>query len=316
MKPNNLPKIPLLQKLTKPELELLGGFLLNKDYKDGQYIFTDGQSQDRLIIIIDGRAGLENKIGGQNQTIAFFKKDDFLGEMSIVSASHRHQHSLRALSNVKTLELHSRQWPTIIKKQPHLQNKLYQNICLFLNDRLTHADNKLLALFSLSQYLGQAKSLQAIAKKLLDITLEIIPSQSAAFMTFSNATQKLHIYESRGYATLKNNSYYPLHNWPLLENLARQPRTMIFESSAWPQAKTLLPGILKNTNIITPIRLPNKVLGFIILGNKHDQENFSTNNQILLEAMSMQVAAAIQQVRLTDYETAATDVKKVYIDPI
>lgn len=311
----NLANISLFKKLDKTELVLLEKFFLTKNYLANQYIFSQGNNQDRLIIIKSGQAELVSQIDDDLQTIALFNTGDFLGEMSLVDEQQKYQHDLRAKTDLEILEIHQRHWPSLIKQSTNLKDKIYKQTASILNQRLNHADNKLMALFAFSQFISRETSLEKISQKLLSIILEIIPSQSAAIVGYSHTTNKIRIYQNQNYPVWKNGQYYSIEHWPLLINLLKHPQTIIFKNNDWPQAKQMLPGLLQNTNIIIPIRLPKKVLGFILLGNKHDQEEYSANNQILLEALAMELAAVVQQSRSAEYETAASEVKHVFIEP-
>lgn len=311
----NLNNISLFKKLDSNELGLLEKFFLNKKYTANQYIFSQGKNQDRLIIIKSGQAELISQIDGEPQTIALFASGDFLGETSLVDTSQRYQHDLRAKTDVEILEIHQRNWPSIIRQAPSLKDKLYTQSIILLDQRLNHADNKLLALFAFSQHISREINLDSITHKLLTIILDIMPSQYAAIASYSRTTGKLHVYQNQGYSAWKNKKYHDIVHWPLLKNLSQHPKTVMFKNIDWPQAKQLLPDLLQNTNIIVPISLPKKVLGFIMLGNKHDRQEYSANNQILLEALAMQLAAVIQQTHLDEYEAAATEVKHIFIDP-
>ncbi len=311
----NLANISLFKQLDKAELALLEKFCLAKNYQANQYIFGQNKIQDRLIIIKSGQAELVSQIDDEQQTIALFNTNDFLGEMSLIDRQQKYEHDLRAKTDLETLEIHQRHWPSLIKQSNRLKDKIYKQTASILNQRLNHADNKLLALFAFSQFIGKENSLEKISEKLLNIILEIIPSQCAAIASYSHTTNKLHVYQNKNYPVWKNGQYYSIEHWPLLKNILRQQQSLIFQINDWPQSKQLLPGLVQNTNIIIPIRLPKKVLGFIILGNKHDQEEYSSNNQILLEALAMEFAAVIQQTHLNEYEEAASEVKHIFIEP-
>lgn len=311
----SLANIHLFKKLDKAEMACLEKFLLNKKYQANSYVFSQKQIQDRLFIIKSGQAELVKMLDDDLQTIALFNSQDFLGEMSLLDLPQKHQHDLRAKTDLEILELPRRQWPSLLKQCPKIKDKIYEQITDSLHQRLNHADNKLIALFAFSQFISRENKLDKISQKLLNIILEIIPSQSAAVAGYFPIAKKLYIYQSYNYSTWQAGRAYSIEHWPLLKNMLPQAHTAIFSSNDWPQAKQLLPGLLQTTNIIVPIRLPNKVLGFIILGNKHDRQEYNANNQILLEALAMEFAAVIQQSSLNEYELAAQEVKHVFIEP-
>ncbi len=311
---NSWKKIELFQGLTKQELNLLGNFFVNKKYHHGDLIFRDGQKSDKLIIIDSGQAALQATLGNKIQNIALFKKLDFIGELSLVQEITPHQHKLRVeTATLNTWELSSRSWYTIIKKNPKLKEKIWQKIILGLHKRLEHADNKLLALFSIGQYLTGQHDLKAISNYILQTILNIIPSRQALLCSYSNTTKKIHIYEVINYLGIEKNKYYPLRNFPILKDIIEKPRTLIFRSQDLPQGPVLWSLSSKQT-IITPILAGQKVIGFIILSDKNKNQEYSPNNIILLEAAANQLAAIIQNIRRQEWEEASQSLKREYID--
>ncbi len=312
----SLEKIPLFTGLAKSEITQLGNFLLDKKYAVDTYVYQDQKIADRLIIIASGQAGLEAQIDSQRQIIALFNKHEFIGENSLLTNVRYHQHSLKVIKPLETLELSQRHWPKIIKQAPKIAEKIYKNTAGILYQRLEHADNKLTALFAISQTISRQSNLNNIANFVLDIILNVIPSQAALFMTYSQTTDKLHIYQSRNFIGIKNNTYHTPSSLPIFQDLIRHPRTLILGPNDWLPRQQLWPGQTKATMIIAPICLTQKVIGFIVLKNKHGKQEYSANNQILLEAVAAQLAAIIQHSRLIGLEEATADLKKTYIDPL
>ncbi|MFA5126775.1 MAG: cyclic nucleotide-binding domain-containing protein [Patescibacteria group bacterium] len=312
----SLEKIPLLAGLAKSETALLGNFLIEKKYPADVYLYQDQKAADRLIIVASGQAGLEAQVGSEKQIIALFNKCEFIGENSLLNNILYHRHSLKALKALTTLELSQRHWPKIIKQAPKIAEKIYKNTAGILYQRLEHADNKLTALFAISQAISRQSNLNNIAGFVLDIILNVIPSQAAIFMTYSQTTDKLHVYRSLNFKDIKDRAYYPAAAFPIFQDLVRHPRTLILGPNDWPSKNLLWPGQTKSTMIIAPICLTQKAIGFIVLKNKRYGQEYSANNQILLEAVAAQLAAIIQHSRLIGLEEATADLKKAYIDPL
>ncbi len=309
-----LNKITLFNGLTQKELSWLKRFLLNKKYSAGDFIMTKGKLRDRLVIVVNGLVSLETKIDGE-ETIALFKNGEALGEMALIEKNGYHQHTLKAISDlVETLELSIYNWHTIIKKEPQIAKKIYSNTALLLKHRLTHANNKLVTLFSTGKIIGQYEDLEKIAKSIIKVILNIIPSQRALFITASPADNKIHLEENIGWSKLKKNTYYPLQNDRLLKLVSKEKSTIIFDKNKWPKGYNDSPYFSK-TLIIVPIINKKNILGFIILGDKSSGHNFSINNQILLEAIANQVAPAIDNIMLAHFKLAEKSLHKVYIDP-
>jgi len=314
MRKLDLNKIALLNNLSQKELVWLKRFLLNHTYSAGDLIMTRGKSRDRVIIIIDGLVSLETKIDGE-ETIALFKAGETVGEMALIEKNGWHQYTLKAISDkVNTLELSVYNWHTIIKKEPAISQKIYQNIAILLKHRLNHANNKLVTLFATGKIIGQYENLETIATALIKVILNIIPSKRALFITTSVPGNKIHLEENIGWTNLKKGAYYPIKNDRLLKLVAKEKTTVIFEKNKRPKGYEDSPYLAKSL-IVVPIVNQKNTLGFIILGDKSNGHNFSINNQILLEAIANQVAPAINNIISVHLKSAEKSLREVYVDP-
>jgi CRP-like cAMP-binding protein len=310
----SLAKLPLFNNLDKKELAFVADFLTEKKYKQGDKIFRKGKVRDKIIIVSDGLVALETDIEDE-EIVALFKAGDSLGEMALIRKNANHQYSVEVASDkAATLELSVYNWYTISNKQPLIANKIYQNIIVGLKDRLNHANNKLATLFATGKIIGTYDESDEVAKHIIDIVLQIIPSQKALFLTYSNDTQRIKVCHGVGHKEINANTSYDVNKDILLRVLVKEPDTMLLDKNQWPTEYKSLP-YAGQTAIITPIRIQKKVVGFIVLTNKTNTHNFSINNKILLEAIASQTAPAIEHINSEELRSAKAEVNKVYIDP-
>ena len=282
--------------------------MITKKYNQGEKIFKKNTTRDKIIIITSGLAALQVDIK-EEDIIAIFKPYNTLGEMALVQANSQHQYDLIVDSpQLEVLELSIYNWHTIVKKHPNLANKIYKNISTIMHDRLTHANNKLATLFATGKIVGEYKNIDNVAEHILDVILKIIPSDKALFMSYYQDTGKIHIRYSQGYKKIRINIYFNSKQDTLLNKIIDTPRTIILNKNEWPQEYKRLPYSCQT------MLVQEKVLGFIILGDKTNKHNFSHNNLILLEAITSQIVPAIQHINLEALESAQAELKKVYID--
>jgi len=308
-----LNKIALFENLSQKEIKFLADFLTENTYKHGAVISKRGAVRDKLIIITDGLVAIKQNFDG-DQIIALFRQYDVLSEMALIEKGSVHSYDLEVASKeLKTLELSVYNWPSVVKKNPELANKIYKNIAHLLKYRLTHANNKLWTLFAAGKVIGAYDDLVSMVEAWTEIILQIMPADKIAFMSFSAATRKVQVHKSLGFK-LKDNSFFDIDNDPLLSQLTEDPATIILPKNKWPQQYAKLAYKCKAL-IVSPIRIHKKVIGFIMLGDKLNGKDFSTNNRILLEALANQAAPAIQDVMISEISAAEQDIKKVYIDP-
>lgn len=311
----DLKQVPLLQNLTKPELAIVSNFLISKNYQLGDKLFNKGKIRDKVIIINNGLVAIKNNNVDDNQTIALFKKNDSLGEMSLLEKASQHQYSAEVASpNLDTLELSVYSWSSVIKKHPAIANKICHNIARIFDHRLIHANNKLAGLFMTGKIVGTYDNLDKIAEDIINIILKIIPAKKALFITFSSTTQKLQVQQSIGYQNIKKNDIFDIKNDPLLKKIIKEPTTVFITKESKNLEYSKLP-YMSHSLIIVPLQIKQDILGFIILGDKINTHNFSNNNQILLQAIANQTAPAIQQIINTEFKSAKDALKNVYIEP-
>ena len=307
-----LESVPIFKNLNSKELKSIANFLVKQNYQENDLISKKGTKRDKLLIINEGLIALENESG---QTIALFKKNDSLGEMTLVEKNSRHQYSLRAASEeLKTLELSIYNWASILKKNPTLEKKIFQNIASHFNSYLEHANNKLLTLFQTGRIIATYKDSRKISEEIIKTILKVIPSHKALFLTYSADLKKLHVYQNINYPFFEEDSYYGIRRDKILQVLIKEPGTAIFDIKNCPKIyeQSLHCG---RSTIITPLYLKEKVLGFIILGDKKNKRPYSLNNKILLEAIAGQVAPVIDYHQNKKLEWAKEEIKKAYIDP-
>ncbi len=306
-----LAKVSLFQNLTKTELALVGDFLITKKYHRGDKILKRNTTRDKIIIIVKGLVAIKNDVD-KKQIVALFKQDESLGEMSLIVKGSKHQYDTEATTDLNTLELSVYNWYSIVKKQPKLANKIYTNVANVLNDRLNHANNKLVGLFTTGKIIATYDHINVIADHILDIILKIIPSSKAMFATYSPISKKVNVHKTIGYKGIKE--YYNLDDDSLLKNIVAEPRTVFINQEEKQTKYGNLPYIAK-TLIVVPLLTQRSITGFIILGDKENGHNFSYNNQILLETIGRQTAPAIKQISLNKIESAKADLENIYIDP-
>lgn len=310
-----LEQISLFQGLGAAEIKFISNFLIAKDYKQGDKVFQKNTVRDKLVIITDGSVKLQTEVAGHIEDIALFKEGDFLGEMAFLEKDSKHKHELIVSSpRLQTSELAVYNWFTILKKHPAIADKIHKNIAINLKGRLDHANNKLVTLFASGKIIATYDNLTDISANIIRAILKVIPVHKALFITYSETTQKLIVQHVLGYQKIKNNAVYNLNDDPLLKKLITEPQTMVFNKNNWPEDYINLP-YTSNSLIVAPIKVGKKVSGFIILGDKLNNRNFSDNNKILLEAIATQTAPAIEDVWLSNLQASAEDLEKVYIDP-
>lgn len=311
-----LEQVSLFQNLSKNELKIVSDFLIDKKYLRGEKIFKKNAVRDKVIIIKDGLVQLQTEIADHQQVVALFKTGDFLGEMAFLTKQSSHQHTLEVASqNLTALELSVYHWYKILQKYPSIAQQIYQNIALNLKNRLDHANNKLVTLFASGQIIASYTDFAQVSQHLIEIIQKIIPCQKILIASDGQNPERFVVRASFGFNKIKNHTILNINNDPLLQNVLAQKNTKIFSKDNWPIEYKNLSYDTKSL-IVTPIKIAGQTTGLIILGDKLNGRAFSTNNQILLDAIASQLAPVIEEEQKNALEKSSEDLKRVYIEPL
>ncbi len=302
-------KVLLFNNLNKKEINLLKNFLIEKEYTKNEKIFIKDKVRDKIIIIKKGLVSINNEIY-EEETVALFKENSTLGEMSLIHKEGKHEYNLEAVSNkVIVLELSVYNWHSIVKKNPEIKNKICGNIANIIEKRLHYANNKLASLYATSKIIEEYNTKNDIIKHALDIILKIIPCNKVIFTTFSKYTNKLCVHNNS-----EKDKCYDISNNDFLQKLIKDKKTIIINTKKeLEEFKKII--IAKQSLMAIPLIIEEKIIGFIILADKENKHYFSENNKIILETISNQISPVLENIKTKEEKKAEADIKKVYIDP-
>lgn len=108
------------------------------EFKDGDYIFREGDLGTEMYIIADGKVEILNKITGKEVVIAVLEKGDFFGEMSILEDLPRAA-SARALTPTKVLAINGSTFDQMLRDNPEVAVRMMRK----LSRRLRETDELL-----------------------------------------------------------------------------------------------------------------------------------------------------------------------------
>jgi len=130
-------------------------------YKAGEVIFKEGDSEDTMFFIREGKVEISKKMGDAEQVLAFLGPNDFFGEMALLSKSPRSA-SAKAVKETTVIVFNRKQFMTLLKTRGEIVLKIIEVLIQRLKEsndtinKLIQKNQKALVFDSLSKLL-QAK---------------------------------------------------------------------------------------------------------------------------------------------------------------
>jgi CRP/FNR family cyclic AMP-dependent transcriptional regulator len=119
---------PLGKELSAEEANLLGDLLLSRELADGEFLITEGTTDDSLHLLLEGKLEVVKHTGADGMaSLAVLRKGDLAGELSFIDGQ-QHTVGLRALCETQVLSLKRDSFEKIIEEQPWLMYKVMRAI--------------------------------------------------------------------------------------------------------------------------------------------------------------------------------------------
>jgi phosphoserine phosphatase RsbU/P len=135
---NKIKRLPLFSELPDSEIENLGASLEARVYSPGTIIMHEGDSSNSCYILLDGTVEIIKELGKEDERVLAVRADGaLLGEMSLFSQDRRHTATVRAVSDVRLLQMTGGDLDMLLKRQPQLAYKVVD----LLSKRLEESEN-------------------------------------------------------------------------------------------------------------------------------------------------------------------------------
>ncbi len=141
---------PIFKTLNNEEYEKALGFFEVKEYKKDEFISKEGEYSSKAFILLEGEVEIyKTSIYNDDYVVTNVKGggDEFFGEINLIDRGLVTS-TIRALSDVKTLEIEHNSFITLMDNFPAIGTKMLWMISLNLSKHLRKADNEILTLFN------------------------------------------------------------------------------------------------------------------------------------------------------------------------
>ncbi len=160
-------RVPLLASLPPDEIDHLADTLRSVELPVGTLLLEEGVAGDRLYVVLEGQVEILKALGTDTQrSLGLRGPGAFLGEMSLLSETHRATASVRAATPVHLLEMTRADFDVLLQRQPGFARSLLQ----MLSARLDESENITIRdLQEKNRQLAQAyEELQAAQARLIE----------------------------------------------------------------------------------------------------------------------------------------------------
>ena len=141
---------PLLQDLTREEVDAIGRLMVHVRAQPGQMMIVEGSADDWMMLLLRGTVDVGKRLGleaereerGDNTRLAVLRTGAALGEMSMFDGEPRYA-SCWALSEVEAAVMDRATVVRLIQARPDLGAKLLVKLMQLLAQRLRNTSNQL-----------------------------------------------------------------------------------------------------------------------------------------------------------------------------
>ncbi len=127
-------------ELSEAEAEVLSGLMSPRELADGDFLISEGTTDDSLHVVVEGKLEVVKKTAADDEaSLAILREGDLAGELSFIDG-HEHTVGLRALTHSQVLSLAREDFEKSIDDNPRLAYKVMRAIARSTH-RIVHRMN-------------------------------------------------------------------------------------------------------------------------------------------------------------------------------
>lgn len=297
-----LHQIPAFRALTEEELKELAGIAGVRKVKRGELLFKDGDKRETFFVVLKGQVHIFRTFNEEVQTLALLDANEFAVENALLDDPGKHEHTCETFADGELLEITNSAFLGLKKSNPILANRIYAFIIGNLVERLHHANNKIVTIYSTGKIAAAYENLDHLTELLLKTILETIHAKRGIFALFEPLEGKAVIRQAIGYKSNQAimNLEVPLGSDPILGTLAKAPIDFIISEEQFQSQKGLHTPYASRNMLGVALHIRDKMIGAILLGDKEGAREFSHNNKILLDIIARQIVLPVVTAELAE----------------
>lgn len=139
---NILREVPIFATLTKREIKKVSLIVYERLYKQGEFLFKEGNPGAGMYIIQDGVINIESSSQADNLVLATLGRGDFVGELSLLDETNRSA-TARCIKDTRVIVFFRQDLFDLIERESILGVKILKELAMMIGARLRET-NKLL----------------------------------------------------------------------------------------------------------------------------------------------------------------------------
>ncbi len=307
MNSEQLTGIGVLQGIGEEALSRLAAALEEKEFRDGEAVFVEGDAGDCMYFILSGAVRIEvatESGGSHRKTLAVLEAGDYFGEMSLFDQKPRSASAV-ASNTTRTLRLSKAAFDQLHQSGSQAGMSVLFAMIRTSSERIRRLSSHLVVYDEIGKAIGESKGLEELLAVVLkqlsgailaDWGLLVLQSQFSRRLEVRAVShlqlsppQQEDIGDGNGFlgVAMKDTQGRITANFPQDATLASCPR-LGFETASL---------------LWVPISVGQETLGLIVLGGK-GVEQFDLNAMNLVRGVAAQTAQAILNARHREEEQA------------
>lgn len=148
IKPLKLNKI--CRNFTYREIAVLAQFVKEESFKASKVIFEEGQSGDKIYMIISGQVGVKSEVLGKNgDFLTQFGPGEFMGELSLFEAGPRRVTAVAITDDTILFSINKSDFNQLCANEPFVSYKMIREMLEIFSQKLKDSSDDLTELLSI-----------------------------------------------------------------------------------------------------------------------------------------------------------------------
>lgn len=313
----NLKHLRIFQNFTYREIKEIEKIALIKNFKKDEIIFNFREPREYFFIILKGQVVLYIYFNQNKEILNIETAGSFLSEESLLNPKSCHQTTALAQTDCQLLAISAKKFIKLRAKNNSLVNKIFNNIIQANTLDLYHARNRLNTVYRIGKIISEKyHQLPEMANGTIETLLSAIQAEKALFVFYLGESNQAQIIAARGF---KNNKFLDLKIKlpvePVIGEIFRTGKILNLSANEYLLSNQKV-SYINNSVLGMPIIISKKVIASILLIDKKDEDQFNTNNILLLFIVAQLLHGALKEALDERNQKAEEELKRVYVEPI